>query len=74
MRRRNPCLRDRRRLLGWNVLFIGVLLSAGRRWRDDAAPGSGRLDLAAPVSNMAHVRTMSVGDHLPLTNRTRLEG
>jgi len=61
-------------LLGWNVLFIGVLLSAARRWRDDAAPGSGRLDLAAPVSNTAHVRTMSVGGHLPLTNRPRLEG
>ena len=74
IRRRNPCLRDRRRLLGWNVLFIGVLLSAARRWRDDAAPVNGRLDLAAPVSNMAHVRTMSVGDHLPLTNRPRLEG
>ena len=37
--RRNPCLRDRRRLLGWNVLFIGVLLSAARRWRDSAPPG-----------------------------------
>jgi hypothetical protein len=47
MRARNPCLRARRRVLGWNVRFMGVLsktpvpngtrVMVGRRMRGDAS-------------------------------------